>query len=229
MEYNNMNQEFANQTDEQKTEDLFQSQPTKELPNEKVGFWEFFGLMLLFAIPVIGFISCIVFMFSPKRKSMKNYARAVFTWMVVRFVTAVLVIVLIINALGNFILPTINAELNTEFSSVSEIFGVAGDLMSGNYASVIDTLRPQLEEALGEQYKPLLEELSKEQYNEMFAKIAKEDYRDLLGDIKNGKYQELSEAIGEEEFASLTKELEAAANGEHSELFDNIEEIFSMF
>ena len=42
---------------------------------ETVGFWAFFGLLILFALPFIGWIACIVFCFAPENKSMKNFAR----------------------------------------------------------------------------------------------------------------------------------------------------------
>ena len=51
-----------------------------EPKNETVGFWTYFGLSALFALPVVGLIAAIVFAFAPKNKSLKNYARVMMTW-----------------------------------------------------------------------------------------------------------------------------------------------------
>lgn len=37
---------------------------------------KFFGLTLLFAIPVVGFIMIIIMSFAPRNKTVKNYARS---------------------------------------------------------------------------------------------------------------------------------------------------------
>ncbi len=54
--------------------------------NKVAGMGAFFGLMILFALPIIGFIAAIVFSFAPKNKNIKNFARATLVWMVVGIV-----------------------------------------------------------------------------------------------------------------------------------------------
>jgi len=198
-----------------------------EIQNENVGFWVFFGLIALFAIPVVGFIACIVFMFAPKKKSMKNFARAVFAWMVIRIASAILAVSLALNFAANLLLPAINDQLQTQFQSADELFGLTKSLISRDYSAIIESLYPQLIESIGEEYAPLLKELSKEKYNEMFEKVVKRDYATLLKDFKGGKYSDLADTIGKEEFNDLIDQLEDASAGKPTELFDAVNEYLS--
>ncbi len=55
-----------------------------------VGMGAFFGLMLLFSVPVIGFIACIVFAFAPENKNMKNFARGYLLYSVLMTVLSII-------------------------------------------------------------------------------------------------------------------------------------------
>jgi cbb3-type cytochrome oxidase subunit 3 len=206
---------------------------TKESENspetKTVGFWSFLGLMALFSIPFIGWIACIVFMFAPKRKSMKNYARAAFTWMVLNLITSICILSLIITAIGNLVLPTINKELGTNFGSFEEIVDLGANVVTGDYSGVISTLEPQLTEALGEEYKPLLQELGNGDYNQMFNQIKNQQYDELIKDFEGGKYADLENVMGKEAFSNLAKEFKEAANGVPSEFLDEINNYLSLF
>lgn len=50
----------------------------------------FFWLMLLFSLPFIGWIFCIVFAFAPQNENIKHYARAILLWVVVGIVAVLL-------------------------------------------------------------------------------------------------------------------------------------------
>lgn len=202
---------------------------TKEKPRQTVGFWEFFGLTALFSVPVAGFIAAIVFMFAPKRKIMKNYARAVMAWLGVRIVSSLAVILIVLNILGNAILPSINQNLGTEFNNVFQVIGLASDITTKNYAGIIDAFRPQLIESLGAEYEPLINELSNKKYNSLFEDIIEEDYDDLLDDLQSGKYNNLEKAVGQEKFNQFKNEVEAAANGMPSEFLSSINDLSSIF
>ena len=47
---------------------------------EPASLGAFFGLIVLFSIPIIGWIACIILAFAPKNKNIKNYARAKLIW-----------------------------------------------------------------------------------------------------------------------------------------------------
>ena len=217
------------ETKTQETTEVIEKAPTEVKESRTtVGFWEFFGLIALFAIPVVGFIACIVFMFSPKRKVMKSYARAVFAWMMTRVVLTVAVVLLVVSILGGMLLPTINSSLNTNFTSIFEVINLVGSVATDNYTKTIEILTPQLVEQMGEEYEPILIELSKKQYNEMFNQIADGEYTNLLVDFKGGRYDDLKEVLGDDTFDQLIEELELAAAGEGSEVLDEIREMLNI-
>lgn len=78
----------------------YQPQPTYAAPPPApkdesggvVSTGTFFGTMLLFALPFIGFISCIIMCFAPKRKSLKNYAKANLIWAIIGLVFGLLLV-----------------------------------------------------------------------------------------------------------------------------------------
>ena len=50
----------------------------------------YFWLMLLFAIPGIGFIAMLIFAFAVKNKNLRNFARAHVVWIIVALIVAIL-------------------------------------------------------------------------------------------------------------------------------------------
>lgn len=192
---------------------------------QNVGFWEFLGLIVLFAIPVVGFIAALIFLFVPQRKSLKNFAGATLTWLIVRAIAAIISIVIAVTVIGGMLIPTINDALGTEFQDFGEAFGVIGSIASGNYSAVIEEMRPQLEEMVGEEYAPLLDELATGKYNDLIEDIADRNYYDALEDLKEGDYPQLKNVLTEQEYNDLVNELERAAKGEYSELFGQIQSV----
>lgn len=71
--------------------------------DEPAGFWSFFGLIFLFAIPVVGWIACIVCCFAPENRSLKNYARAHIAWKAVGTVVSVILSILLVIFAGDII------------------------------------------------------------------------------------------------------------------------------
>ncbi len=93
-------------------------QPPADASGGVVGTGTFFGTMLLFALPVIGFLACLLMCFIPKRKSLKNYARANLIWAIIGFVFGILVIIGVI-ALGNALIDYLTEALNSGLGDLS--------------------------------------------------------------------------------------------------------------
>lgn len=214
---------------EQSAPEVTASEAPQVYTEKPVGFWAFLGIIVLFAIPVVGFIACIVFMFAPERKSIKNYARAFMAWLVINFVSTIAVLMVAVSILGAVLLPTINNSLGTNFNNIYDILGVVTDVVGGNYADAIAQMRPELEEKFGEEIAPVLEEVSKPEYNEFFRQIVNEDYSALLSDFQEGQYSNLKNVLGEEIYGEFMTELQAAANGEYSEVFDELNNTLNNF
>lgn len=191
---------------------------------EPVGYGAFFGFMLLFAIPVIGWLACAICMFAPKKKSLKNYARAYMTRLILRLAILIFIISTIVNIIGNMVLPDINNALGTQFEDIGEIVEIAGDVVSGNYTDVIETIKPQLIDALGEEIEPILNEVSDDKYNELITQIINGEYGAALADFNAGRYTELQDVLGTEVYGDLISELESATKGEPT-VFDEFREM----
>lgn len=89
---------------------------------EPVGFFPYFGLMALFALPMVGFICSIIFSFAPKKKSLKNFARAQLVWTLIGAVASIVLVIIAVAlgaALGNIFdsleggLPDVEDLLNS--------------------------------------------------------------------------------------------------------------------
>ena len=100
--------------------------PTAEPISKVVGTGAYFGLMLLFAIPIIGFIACIIMAFAPKNKNIKHFARAQLIWMVVAIVL-IGILVALLSVLTNTLMDFIKESTGGEFSNWSDIFSNLGD------------------------------------------------------------------------------------------------------
>ena len=202
-----------------------QAATQSKTPKETVSFWSYLGMILLFSIPVIGWIVCIVFMFAPKNKSKKNYARAAMTWMVLQLISLVLVLSLAISLIGAMLLPTINDALGTNFQSIHEVLDMSVDALAGDYTGMIIHFRPQLLEMMGEEYAAFLDELASGDYKDLFKQFKNEQYNEILNDLQNGKYPKLTATLKPEDYALVIQELESVANGEPSEIIDQIRSI----
>ena len=193
-----------------------------------VSYGEFLGILWLFAIPVVGWIACLICMFAPKKKGLKNYARAVVTWAVVKLVILVLVALLAVNLFSSSIMPMINDALGTQFSDIGQIVGIISDMSSGNYAAVISVMKPQIIDMVGEEYEPVVDEIAKDEYNDLINQIINGEYAQALYDIEAERYVSLQDVLGEDMYTAFVDELEAATNGEPS-VFDELRNVISSF
>lgn len=53
--------------------------------------WAYFGLKVLYAIPIVGFILLIVFSFAPRNKNFKNFTRSYWCEMLVVIATLAII------------------------------------------------------------------------------------------------------------------------------------------
>ena len=81
---------------------------TKEIPEENrpLSPWAYFGLSLLFSIPVVGFVFLIVFSFNGSNINRRNYARSY--WCGLLIAVIILAIVAIIGIAGGSVLDEVS-------------------------------------------------------------------------------------------------------------------------
>jgi len=101
--------------------------PAADPTSKVVGTGAYFGLMLLFAIPIIGQIACLIMAFAPKNKNIKHFARAMLIWTVIA-VVLLGILVAVISLLTNSLMDYINQLTDGQFSDFGDLFGQFGDL-----------------------------------------------------------------------------------------------------
>ena len=98
-------------------------QPAREQPQDNaVGTGAFFGLILLFSLPVIGWLVCIILAFSAKNRNIRNFSRAMLIW---------LVIALVIGIVAGFAVKALVSSVTGYLEQTAGelgILGSAGDL-----------------------------------------------------------------------------------------------------
>ncbi len=98
----------------QQTQPVYQqpliTQATPDSTSKVVGTGAYFGLMFLFALPIIGILSVVIMSFAAKNKNIKHFAKANLIWAIIAFVLFIAAIIGII-ALGNSLLEYIKQAL----------------------------------------------------------------------------------------------------------------------
>lgn len=85
-----------------------------------VGTGTYFGLMFLFAIPVIGWIICIIMAFASKNENKKHFAKAMMIWIIIGIVLSV-VGYFVFRWLGGMITDYINTEFGGQFGDLQDM------------------------------------------------------------------------------------------------------------
>ena len=198
--------------------------PAKKEEHPPVGFWPFVGLIVLFSIPVIGWISALVFLLVAKNKNVKNFSGAHLAVVTVQFFISLLVSALLFSAVLGLFLPVLNDALGTDFSDPADFFNVAGDLAGGKYSATLKRFIPTITAMGGEELRPFLEELSCGKYETLLRQFKNEQYAIILADFENGKYPELVSKLEPETYDFLLGELRKEVDGRGSELLDKLED-----
>lgn len=95
----------------------------------------YFGLMLLFAIPVIGWLICIVMAFAVKNENIKHFAKAMMIWIIVGIVLSV-AMYFVFRWLSGSLMDYINQATDGAFSDWKDIFGQLNQLGNGDFSSI---------------------------------------------------------------------------------------------
>ena len=102
--------------------------PAAPDPADKVvGTGTYFGLILLFALPVIGLIACLVMAFASKNRNIKHFARAMLIWTIIALVL-VGILIAVLTMLANSLMDYINQMTGGELGSLGELFDQLGQL-----------------------------------------------------------------------------------------------------
>ncbi len=192
--------------------------PANDVAVGTVGFGAYLGLAALFAVPVVGFIAAILFSFIPKRKSLKNYARATLTWLTIGLLVLALIFSLVVSVL-NIAVKAVNENAGTQFKNIFDVVHTVNKVQQGD----IRVLLPHISSLVGEEYGDFFEELGKEQYDDLITLVQDGDYAELLSRVENGEYDALMNTLDPDAKKELIKELKDAKKGNPSEWLQQLE------
>lgn len=82
----------------------------------------YFFLMLLFAIPVLGWLIAIVVALAAKNSNLKSFARATLTWLLIGLILLILAAIAVL-LFSQKLLTAYNAAAGTSYASFVELFG----------------------------------------------------------------------------------------------------------
>ncbi len=74
-------------------------QVTQPAENNSVSTAHFFWMMLVYSLPLVGWLVCIIMAFAPKNESKKHFARAILIWGIVGIVISIIGLI-IMSLLG---------------------------------------------------------------------------------------------------------------------------------
>ena len=86
-----------------------------------VGTGAYFWLMFLYALPVIGFLVCLIMGFAAKNKNLKHFARAILIWVLVGLILSA-----IISIAVYFLIGSLGDLAGLDLGSLFDGFGIGG-------------------------------------------------------------------------------------------------------
>ncbi len=122
-------------------------QPSRETAVAGVG--SFFGLMILFSLPIVGFICCIVFCFVPENKNIKHFAIGYLLYSLLCTLISILIfigVVMLLKPLIEEIIPKVIAEFKEQFQDLVpglaniQNLGDLGELSSQDWQKILEGL-----------------------------------------------------------------------------------------
>lgn len=172
--------------------------------DEVVGLGTYFGLTVLFAIPVIGLIASFIIIFTSKNKNIKNYAKATTIWLAISLLIGIILVLATVKVVRVIEKKMNQYEMQLEEKSdmLEQLEGLGGLLEqfegSGDLGELGDLL-----EGFGDMGDSLdsLENFgdSLEQYGDLdglLEEFGNGDLDGLLDDLENSDLGDLFNSFG---------------------------------
>ncbi len=169
-----------------------------------IGAWKYFGLTLLYSIPIIGLLVCIIVSCTAKNKHMKNHARGMVIWLVMLLLVSGIFTAVVVVKVVSFVKTTIN-EVQQYIETVEDINELIGFFNDAEQSEGMPDL------------SGLMEDYESGNYEDIMDSFNSENLDGLLNEFQNGDMDGLLEGLQEEDLTELleqfdTNDLESLIN-----------------
>ena len=180
----------------------------------------FFGYKILYGIPVIGWILCIVFSFTQKNVNKRNFARATLIGMIISLVLTCLLAVAVVKVAEVVIEQVAMEALGGSLEELGPVKDVLDELKDGKYDEMISRVE---DGEFGDhpELSGMLEELKDGGVLGVVNQIQNGGFEDVAAKFEQGAYDDLIEKALDGEFGdlgALGQMLEGLADGDLSDI-----------
>lgn len=180
----------------------------------------FFGYKILYGIPVIGWILCLVFSFTQKNVNKRNFARATLIGLIISLVLTCLVVVAAVKVTEVVIEQVAMQALGGSIEELGPVKDVLDELKDGKYDAMIQRVEngefgdhPELSNMLDELRDGgvlgVVNQLQNGGFEDVADKFAQGAYDDLIEKALDGEFGDLG---------ALGQLLEGLADGDASDV-----------
>ncbi len=173
-----------------------QEDPAKKI----VGIFTYIGLFILFAIPLIGLISAVIFSFAPKAKSLKNFGRAVLIWKVVTLLISILVLTVIFSIAAPMFKEVVGFDLSVlqgvNIGDMSTAIELSGYIEDENYGAAIQMVKDgrlddMVDRAKNGEFDDMIREFAGSEAQEVLDALHSGELDAEIDRIKRGEYDDM--------------------------------------
>lgn len=180
----------------------------------------FFGYKILYGIPVIGWILCIVFSFTQKNVNKRNFARATLIGMIISLVLTCLLVFAVVKVAEVVIEQVAMEALGGSLEELGPVKDVLDELKDGKYDEMISRVE---DGEFGDhpELSGMLEELKDGGVLGVVNQIQNGGFEDVAAKFEQGAYDDLIEKALDGEFGdlgALGQMLEGLADGDLSDI-----------
>ena len=184
----------------------------------------FFGYKLLYGIPVVGWILCLVFSFTEKNVNKRNFARATLMGLIISLVITCVIGFAVVKVAQVVIEQVMMETLGDSFGEMGVMKDVLDELQDGKY----DDLIRRIEDGEFGDHPELSGMLDELRDNGMLAVMNQMEngrFEDVMENFAMGEYDDLVQKIVDGELGdlgALGDLLTSVAGGDVSGLPDNL-------
>ncbi len=162
----------------------------------------FFGYKVLYGIPVIGWILCLVFSFTQKNVNKRNFARATLIGLIISLVITCVIGFVAVKVAEHFIQQMAFEALGGEMGDIGAVKDVLDELKDGKYDHVIQRIE---DGEFGEhpELSGLMDDLRDGGIMAVVDQFQSGGFTDVAENFANGEYDELIQKAVDGELGDL--------------------------